>query len=110
MKKFLSFFVILQIFLTGTAFSQDKLKQIKEYSVDVLYEKLRSGDKDVYNAVSQKKVNLNRENLLGYTVLSYAAIDNEYELAKMLLKSGAKPDYGLNFPLYQIVNHILLML
>ncbi|MBP5569236.1 MAG: ankyrin repeat domain-containing protein [Treponema sp.] len=102
MKKFLSFFVILQIFLTGTAFSQDKLKQIKEYSVDVLYEKLRSGDKDVYNAVSQKKVNLNRENLLGYTVLSYAAIDNEYELAKMLLKSGAKPDYGLNFPLYQI--------
>ena len=39
---------------------------------------------------------------MGYTVLSYAAIDNEYELAKMLLKSGAKPDYGLNFPLYQI--------
>lgn len=102
MKKFLSLVTVLQIFLTLSVFAQDKYKQIAGYSVDVLYEKLKAGDKDVCDAIQQKKINLNKENLLGYTLLSYAAIDNEYELAKLLLKSGAKPDVGLNFPLYQV--------
>lgn len=102
MKKNLLLLSIIHIFLTFSLSAQDKYKQINSYSVDVLYEKLRSGDKDVYEAINQKKINLNKENLLGYTLLSYAAIDNEYELAKLLLKSGAKPDAGLNFPLYEV--------
>ena len=49
MKKFLSLVTVLQIFLTLSVFAQDKYKQIAGYSVDVLYEKLKAGDKDVYD-------------------------------------------------------------
>lgn len=83
-------------------FAANKYKEIDNYSVETLYEKLKAGNKEVIEAVSSKKINLNKENVLGYTVLSYASIDNQIEIVELLLKSGAKPDAGVNFPLYEI--------
>lgn len=74
---------------------------IKKYSVDTLYNKLRVQDKDVINAIKEGKINLNKESVLGYTVLSYATIDNDFKLVKFLLENGAKVDAGVNFPLYE---------
>ena len=88
MKKF-SFILIVQVLFSFAVFPADSYKEINNYTVDVLYAKLRANDQAVYEAISQKKVNLNKENMLGYTVLSYAAIDNELEIAKFLLKNGA---------------------
>lgn len=82
--------------------ARTELSEIKKYSVDTLYSKIKAKDEDVIQAIKQKKLNLNRENVLGYTVLSYAAIDNDAEIVKLLLESGAKPDAGVNFPLYEV--------
>lgn len=99
MKKSLLFTALF--LLAGLAFARTELSEIKKYSVDTLYSKLRAKDADVINAVKNRQVNLNKETVLGYTTLSYAAIDNDVEIVKLLLESGAKPDAGINFPLYE---------
>lgn len=100
MKKFGLLFINLFLFAT-LGFAKTDLSTIKKYSVDTLYSKLQSKDADVIQAVKSRKLNLNKESILGYTVLSYAAIDNNLEIVKLLLESGAKPDAGINFPLYE---------
>lgn len=101
MKKRLLLITSL-FFFAALSFAKTELSEIKKYSIDTLYNKLRSKDADVIQAVKQKKINLNKETILGYTVLSYAAIDNEVEIVRLLLESGAKPDAGINFPLYEV--------
>lgn len=101
MKKVISLIFTLSVF-SSFLFAKTDLSTIKKYSVDTLYSKIKNNDADVIAAVKNKKVNLNQENVLGYTVLSYAAIDNNIEIVQLLLESGAKPDAGVNFPLYEV--------
>lgn len=100
MKKLGLLFISLFLFATA-GFAKTNISAIKKYSVDTLYNKLKAKDYEVIQAVKSKKLNLNKESMLGYTVLSYAAIDNDLEIVQLLLESGAKPDAGLNFPLYE---------
>lgn len=100
MKKLGLLFISLFLF-AALGFAKTDISTIKKYSVDTLYNKIKSKDYDVIQAVKAKKVNLNKESMLGYTVLSYAAIDNDLEIVQLLLENGAKPDAGLNFPLYE---------
>lgn len=100
MKKRVSF-VFTFLFFSSFIFAAS-LSEIKKFSVDTLYNHLKANDSSVIQAVTQKKLNLNQENLLGYTVLSYAAIDNDVKLVRLLLESGAKADAGVNFPLYEV--------
>lgn len=100
MKKKL--FFIFAFCFSSLCFAQNSLSQIKKYSVDVLYSKIRSNEQNVIQAILAKKINLNKENVLGYTVLSYAVIDNDVKIVKMLLENGAKANAGINFPLYEL--------
>lgn len=101
MKK-TGFLLLSLLVFSSHLYARTELSEIKKYSVDTLYSKIKNNDPDVISAVKSKKVNLNQENILGYTVLSYAAIDNNVDLVKMLLESGAKPDSGVNFALYEV--------
>ena len=59
-------------FFAALGFAKTELSEIKKYSVDTLYSKLRAKDSSVVEAVKQKKINLNKETILGYTVLEHA--------------------------------------
>lgn len=103
MKKFISLVIGTFLFSLSTfALTSAEISEVKKYSIESIYSKLRAGDRITREAISAKKININKENVIGYTVLSYAAIDNEIEIVKFLLANGAKPDAGLNFPLYEI--------